>query len=505
MGNSTSMNQFLVKDCSYSIEDFLRPAIFLQIKKKFPKVSELTFNVALIETIKFLYLSSYSPSTLFFPGDQLIDDLWHSLIVETADYRLLCDRLRSGSFIDHSGIKYEDYIKTKTAVELHEEQISWLTSYIANFGDISEEAYEHLLLAQTLAARFGVSREELNKIAHKLIDEVAQQSSSKKSSFTQIIEQHLKPNLLQADQSADFANDIIKMLVSSSKMPSPDELKLLFGISPPVAFTFWQHVAAVERLKNSEEWQAKNNNLWRSIEQGTTLVGLGTTHLASPFGNPLTAVLVDKKYRVTGIIPWASGRKLFEKIILGFRTETQTIFALVNFPKFDTEIQQITQHNLKVMNSTDTVSVKLTDFVVEEDCIISCSEIGKSVQLRPSRYWHPELGIAKECLRKIESWVEMTKHPKAANVRIKLKFLKEKVQNIERLEKMSSPEKDSDQTSIDIQNLILTSIRLLILATGSMILKSESEILLLQSQSNLLDIWVQGPDLLNAKINSLGE
>lgn len=115
---------------------------------------------------------------MFFPGDRLMDDLWHALIIETADYRLLCHKLKNGNFIDHSELKYNDYTRTKGAHELHEEQFSWLASYIANFGDISEESYQHLLLAQSLADRLSVTREKLNQIGQELIKNANLQLSS---------------------------------------------------------------------------------------------------------------------------------------------------------------------------------------------------------------------------------------------------------------------------------------------------------------------------------------
>ncbi|NJM10394.1 MAG: hypothetical protein HC883_05960 [Bdellovibrionaceae bacterium] len=38
-----------------------------------------------------------------------MDDLWHALVIETIDYKKLCERLRPGAFVHHSGIPFDEY------------------------------------------------------------------------------------------------------------------------------------------------------------------------------------------------------------------------------------------------------------------------------------------------------------------------------------------------------------------------------------------------------------
>lgn len=321
--------------------------------------------------------------------------------------------------------------------------------------------------------------------------------------FRTFIDENLRPFLLKADQNAEFCNDLIKSLLKIKSIPSGEDIKTLFGVSVPVAFTMCQHLAAIERLQNTTDWKVKNEAVLKSIEKAETLVGLGTTHLASPLGNLLEGKIEANHISVNGKIPWASGQQLFDKLVIGFRTEEELIFALIDFPKTETPHHKIFPHELTIMNSTNSVALELKDLKIDKKDIISRRELTAPAKPWPTQYWHSEIGIAKECFYKIEEWLKNTQHPKSKNVEIALKELKNQVDAIEKIEKNLPSEDDNNQTTMQIQNLINNSLRLLILARGSSILKNGFDILLLQSQSNLLDLWIQSPDLINAKIRSL--
>lgn len=328
-------------------------------------------------------------------------------------------------------------------------------------------------------------------------------STSKSGSFSEILETQIRPNLFKADQSAEFAAPIIRSLIANKELPSPDQLKQLCGVCLPIGFTIGQHISAVERLENYLDWQQTNKDLWQSIREGRTLIGLGTTHLASHNKHMLHGKLDGDDIIVNGSIPWATGRRLYDKLIFGFRTDKELVFAMINFPKEDTTNLKMTPHKLAVFNSTDSVRIELKDFKVKKEWILSRRPDGAPANVKPFRYWRPEIGIASECLNKVDQWLKNSQHPKAIIVKEKSDELKNKIKEIETIEESLSPDRDKPDVVFKIENVIHASLRLLILAKGSSIFQTNSEVLLLQNQLNLMDVWIQNPDLINLKIRSL--
>ena len=341
----------------------------------------------------------------------------------------------------------------------------------------------------------------VNKINRSTVN---QPDHSKDISFHEVVEKQLRPNLIKADQSAEFINQIIRSLISSKGLPSTEELKILYGVCLPLGFTLGQHISAFERLQNYEDWQQSNKELWESICQGRTLVGLATTHLASPNKHMLYGKLVDDDIIINGCIPWATGHRLYDKLIIGLRTDEEIVFAMIDFPKENTSNLKITRHNLQVLNSTDSIRIELTHFKLTKESVLARRPIGAAANVKPVKYWRPEIGIAKECLNKVDQWLESTKHPKADVVRKKAADLKAQYDSIEQIERSLAAERDSDEVNMKRENLIHASLRLLILAKGSSVMALNSEILLLQNQITLMDVWIQNPELINLKIESLG-
>src|SRR5256885_1377173 len=111
------------------LSDLLSERFLDDITKKF-SVAPDTLFIALPEQIRVLFLQANFRGSLFFRGDELMDNLWHALITETSEYRSLCDKLSPGAFVDHTSVPYDDYAAQRTPKELHEERLSWLTSYV---------------------------------------------------------------------------------------------------------------------------------------------------------------------------------------------------------------------------------------------------------------------------------------------------------------------------------------------------------------------------------------
>ena len=64
--------------------DLLGEQTIKRLRKKFHDISDIELCASLQELVKYLFLCSYSSTSLFFPGNLLIDELWHALITETA-------------------------------------------------------------------------------------------------------------------------------------------------------------------------------------------------------------------------------------------------------------------------------------------------------------------------------------------------------------------------------------------------------------------------------------
>jgi len=213
-------------ESSISFNELIGPTSQNSLSYKFSSLSDETFQTCLMETLRFLYLASISTeNSLFFPGDQIIDDMWHALVIETKEYKELCNKLTPGNFLDHSGIKYEDYSRLLSSEDLHNEQLSWLTSYVSNFGPISKEAFKHLILAQNMTKRLEINLEGLNNLGTKISNYLNKKNEffimKFPSSKTEILNFNLiKLTALQGTSSINL--DFNKYLVKDSELlPNP--------------------------------------------------------------------------------------------------------------------------------------------------------------------------------------------------------------------------------------------------------------------------------------------
>lgn len=116
----------------------------------------------LIECLRYLYLVSRYPEELaglFLPVEQEIDEVWHYLILQTREYRELCEeRLPGRFFIHHRSLPYEDYQQTQPGREESlEEALRWLPLYREEFGPFDEGALPHWTMVRFLHERMGLS------------------------------------------------------------------------------------------------------------------------------------------------------------------------------------------------------------------------------------------------------------------------------------------------------------------------------------------------------------
>ncbi|MGA4843785.1 hypothetical protein [Streptomyces sp. G45] len=120
------------------------------------------------ECLRYLHLVSRHPdrlSGLFLPVEQEIDEIWHYLILQTREYRALCEqRLPGGFFIEHRSIAYEDYQREPGRERAIEQALRWIPLYVREFGPFDEGALPHWTIVRFLHERLGMSLEEISAL-----------------------------------------------------------------------------------------------------------------------------------------------------------------------------------------------------------------------------------------------------------------------------------------------------------------------------------------------------
>ncbi|ARZ66280.1 hypothetical protein M1P56_20260 [Streptomyces sp. HU2014] len=120
------------------------------------------------ECLRYLYLISRHReelSGLFLPVEQEIDEIWHYLILQTREYRELCEeRLPGGFFIHHRSIGYEDYQQEPGREQAIEEALRWIPLYCGAFGPFDEGALPHWTIVRFLHERMSMSLEEISAL-----------------------------------------------------------------------------------------------------------------------------------------------------------------------------------------------------------------------------------------------------------------------------------------------------------------------------------------------------
>ncbi|MCP9210230.1 hypothetical protein [Streptomyces cucumeris] len=121
-----------------------------------------------LECLRYLYLVSRHQdrlSGLFLPVEQEIDEIWHYLILQTREYRTLCEeRLPGRYFIHHRSIGYDDYQQEPGRERAIEEALRWIPLYRAAFGPFDEGALPHWTVVRFLHTRMDMSLEEISAL-----------------------------------------------------------------------------------------------------------------------------------------------------------------------------------------------------------------------------------------------------------------------------------------------------------------------------------------------------
>ncbi|WP_197419583.1 hypothetical protein [Burkholderia sp. TSV86] len=116
---------------------------------------------AVIECLRYLYLISAYPKQLgglFLPVEQSIDEIWHYLILQTREYRALCETSLPGRFfIEHRSLPYEEYRQSPSREQVIEEALRWLPLYRNTFGPFDKHSAPHWTMVRFLHEQMGLS------------------------------------------------------------------------------------------------------------------------------------------------------------------------------------------------------------------------------------------------------------------------------------------------------------------------------------------------------------
>ncbi|CAM2139444.1 conserved protein of unknown function [Pararobbsia alpina] len=119
----------------------------------------------IIECLRYLYLVSAHPASLrgqFLPVEQEIDDVWHYLILQTREYKTLCEeRLPGRFFIHHRSLPYGEHRQEATREQRIEAALRWLPLYRDTFGAMDEHALPYWTMAKFLRGQMGLSLQQI--------------------------------------------------------------------------------------------------------------------------------------------------------------------------------------------------------------------------------------------------------------------------------------------------------------------------------------------------------
>ena len=144
--------------------------------------------------------------------------------------------------------------------------------------------------------------------------------------------------------------------------------------SGALGFLQTQHHSATSMLANSDNELLKSICL-RAIALGELRLGVGFSHLRRS-GNPaVTATPAKDGYLLSGQVPWVTGFGLFQKfIVAAVLPDNRAVFGLLPFANVESESGTIACSEIMqliAMNSTNTVTATLTNWLLHESQIIS--------------------------------------------------------------------------------------------------------------------------------------
>ncbi|MEG4282729.1 acyl-CoA dehydrogenase family protein [Microcoleus sp. A006_D1] len=149
--------------------------------------------------------------------------------------------------------------------------------------------------------------------------------------------------------------------------------------SGALSFLQTQHHSATAMLASSDNQMLKSRYL-RAIAQKELRLGVGFSHLRRS-GNPaVTATPAPNGYLLSGNVPWITGFGLFQKfIVAAVLPDNRAVFGVLPFANIDREYGKIAVSEIMqliAMNSTNTVTATLDNWLLHESEIIAVKPVG---------------------------------------------------------------------------------------------------------------------------------
>ncbi|MFJ9887085.1 hypothetical protein ACIQRW_14625 [Streptomyces sp. NPDC091287] len=164
----TSGQTLSADDLKRLLGDALHTEVTRYFCDKAPDTPQDFVERQVTECLRYLYLVSRHRDRLaglFLPVEQDIDEIWHYLILQTREYRALCEeRLPGRFFINHRSIAYEDYQEEPGREQALEEALRWIPLYCQEFGPFDEGALPHWTMVRFLHERLGISLTDIAEL-----------------------------------------------------------------------------------------------------------------------------------------------------------------------------------------------------------------------------------------------------------------------------------------------------------------------------------------------------
>ena len=150
--------------------------------------------------------------------------------------------------------------------------------------------------------------------------------------------------------------------------------------SGALAFLQTQHQSAGGFLAKSDNEALKQRYLPR-MGRGEALVGVGFSQLRRTGNPPVKATPVDGGYQISGNVPWVTGFGLFEDFVIGATLpDGRELYGIVPFTSTEQGVGGAIAFSepmvLAAMNSTNTVSASLTDWVLPHESVLFIRKAG---------------------------------------------------------------------------------------------------------------------------------
>lgn len=152
------------------LHTYLTPQMKNYFFRKLPTESEEHVLLKIVETLKYLSICHHSAGDV--PISKELDDIWHLWILQTKQYQELTENLPSKTFLHHSSNDYIEENSPATTEEEHlQRQISFLASYIANFGEFTENILHFWPVTLHIMHTFNQNLDEFHQFMKNLTNE----------------------------------------------------------------------------------------------------------------------------------------------------------------------------------------------------------------------------------------------------------------------------------------------------------------------------------------------